>query len=106
MEFEDFDGDGEIDCGCTSNENGGRASYIHYAEPVDEMVDASHLGYPAGKMHMTIIATEVLETTVGTGMSYLLDTTGYEEVNGNVRFTPKLIPVSYTHLTLPTILLV
>ena len=89
MEFEDFDGDGEIDCGCTSNENGGRASYIHYAEPVDEMVDASHLGYPAGKMHMTIIATEVLETTVGTGMSYLLDTTGYEAV-------------SYTHLTLPT----
>ena len=91
MEFEDFDGDGEIDCGCTSNENGGRASYIHYAEPVDEMVDASHLGYPAGKMHLTLLATEVLETTVGTGMGYLLDTTGYEEVNGNVRFMPELI---------------
>jgi len=91
MEFEDFDGDGEIDCGCTSNENGGRASYIHYAEPIDEMVDASHLGYPAGNMHLTLLATEVLETTVGTGMSYLLDTTGYEEVNGNVRFMPKLI---------------
>lgn len=91
MEFEDFDGDGEIDCGCTSNENGGRASYIHYAEPVDDMVDASHLGYSPGKMHLTILATEVLETTVGTGMAYLLDTTPYEEVNGNVRFMPRLI---------------
>ena len=91
MEFEDFDGDGEIDCGCTSNENGGRASYIHYAEPVDEMVDASHLGYPPGKMHLTLLATEVLETIVGTGMAYLLDTTAYEEVNGNVRFMPELI---------------
>ena len=91
MEFEDFDGDGEIDCGCTGNENGGRASYIHYAEPVDDMVDASHLGYAPGKMHLTILATEVLETTVGTGMAYLLDTTPYEEVNGNVRFMPRLI---------------
>ena len=83
MEFEDFDGDGEIDCGCTSNENGGRASYIHYAEPIDDMVDASHLGYPIGKRHLTIVATEVLSTTVGTGMSYLLDTTAYEINNGN-----------------------
>jgi hypothetical protein len=91
MEFEDFDGDGEIDCGCTGNENGGRASYIHYAEPIDDMVDASHLGYAPGKMHLTILATEVLETTVGTGMAYLLDTTPYEEVNGNVRFMPRLI---------------
>jgi len=91
MEFEDFDGDGEIDCSCTSNANGGRASYIHYAEPIDDMVDASHLGYPPGKMHLTILATEVLETTVGTGMAYLLDTTPYEEVNGNVRFVPRLI---------------
>ena len=91
MDFEDFDGDGEPDSGTTGNENGGRASYIHYAEPVDEMVDASHLGYPQGKIHMTIIATEVLETTVGTGMSYLLDTTEYELYNGNVRFLPKLI---------------
>ena len=91
MEFEDFDGDGEIDCGCTSNENGGRASYIHYAEPIDDMVDASHLGYPVGKRHLTIIATEVLSTSVGTGMGYLLDTTSYEMVNGNLRFTPQLI---------------
>ena len=91
MEFEDFDGDGEIDCSCTSNANGGRASYIHYAEPIDDMVDASHLGYSPGKMHLTLLATEVLETTVGTGMAYLLDTTPYEEVNGNVRFMPQLI---------------
>ncbi len=91
MDFEDFDGDGEPDSGTTGNENGGRASYIHYAEPIDEMVDASHLGYPVGKMHMTFIATEVLETTVGTGMAYLLDTTPYEVVNGNIRFLPKLI---------------
>ena len=55
------------------------------------MVDATHLGYPSGKIHMTIIATEVLETTVGTGMAYLLDTTPYEVVNGNVRFLPQLI---------------
>ena len=91
MDFEDFDGDGEPDSGTTGNENGGRSSYIHYAEPIDEMVDASHLGYPPGKIHMTYIATEVLETTVGTGMSYLLDTTSYELLNGNVRFLPKLI---------------
>ena len=91
MDFEDFDGDGEPDSGTTGNENGGRASYIHYAEPIDEMVDASHLGYPPGKMHTTIIATEVLETTVGTGMAYFLDTTPYEVVNGNVRFLPVLI---------------
>ena len=77
MDFEDFDGDGQPDSGTTGNENGGRASYIHYAEPIDEMVDATHLGYPSGKIHMTIIATEVLETTVGTGMAYLLDTTPY-----------------------------
>ncbi|MDP6148407.1 MAG: hypothetical protein QF365_00355, partial [Candidatus Thalassarchaeaceae archaeon] len=91
MEFADLDGDGEMDCGCTSNENGGRASYIHYAEPIDDMVDASHLGYPTGKMHLTFLATEVLETSVGTGMGYLLDTTEYESVNGKVTFKPKLI---------------
>ncbi len=91
MDFEDFDGDGEPDSGTTGNENGGRSSYIHYAEPIDKMVDASHLGYPMGKMHLTLLATEVLQTSVGTGMVYLLDTTEYEEVNGNVRFLPKLI---------------
>ncbi|MEK9865933.1 MAG: hypothetical protein VW544_06140, partial [Euryarchaeota archaeon] len=91
MEFADLDGDGSPDSGFNGNENGGRASYIHYAEPIDEMVDASHLGYPAGDMHLTILSTEVLETSVGTGMSYLLDTTSYEEVNGQVRFLPKLI---------------
>ena len=91
MEFADLDEDGQIDCGCTGNENGGRASYIHYAEPMDEMVDASHLGYPAGKMHLTFLATEVLETTVGTGLGYLLDTTEFEMLNGQVRFLPKII---------------
>ena len=91
MEFADLDEDGQIDCGCTGNENGGRASYIHYAEPMDKMVDASHLGYPAGKMHLTFLATEVLETTVGTGLGYLIDTTEYETLNGQVTFKPKAI---------------
>ena len=91
MDFADLDEDGQIDCGCTGNENGGRASYIHYAEPMDKMVDASHLGYPAGKMHLTFLATEVLETTVGTGLGYLIDTTEYETLNGQVTFKPKII---------------
>ena len=91
MEFADLDEDGQIDCGCTGNENGGRASYIHYAEPMDDMVDASHLGYPEGKMHLTFLATEVLETTVGTGLGYLIDTTEYETLNGQVTFKPKII---------------
>jgi len=91
MDFADLDGDGLPDSGFNGNENGGRASYIHYAEPIDDMVDASHLGYPSGKMHLTILSTEVLETSIGTGMSYLLDTTNYEEVNGQVRFLPELI---------------
>ena len=91
MEFADLDEDGQIDCGCTGNENGGRASYIHYAEPMDDMVDASHLGYPEGKMHLTFLATEVLETTVGTGLGYLLDTTDYEMLNGQIPFKPKVI---------------
>jgi hypothetical protein len=91
MDFADLDEDGQIDCGCTGNENGGRASYIHYAEPMDDMVDASHLGYPEGKMHLTFLATEVLETTVGTGLGYLLDTTDYEMLNGQITFKPKVI---------------
>ncbi|MGY8644526.1 MAG: hypothetical protein ACKVIE_00265 [Candidatus Poseidoniales archaeon] len=91
MEFADLDEDGQIDCGCTGNENGGRASYIHYAEPIDDMVDASHLGYPEGKMHLTFLATEVLETSVGTGLGYLLDTTDYEMLNGQITFRPKII---------------
>ena len=91
MDFADLDGDGEPDSGTTGNENGGRASYIHYAEPIDKMVDASHLGYPVGKRHLTFLATEVLETTIGTGMGYLLDTTDYEVNNGKLTFLPKLI---------------
>ncbi len=91
MDFADLDEDGEPDSGTTGNVNGGRASYIHYVEPFDKMVDASHLGYAPGKRHLTFLATEVLETTVGTGITYLMDTTEYEEVNGQVRFVPELI---------------
>ena len=91
MDFADHDGDGQPDSGTTGNENGGRSSYIHYAEPFDEMVDASHLGYPSGKMHLTFLATEVLSTSIGTGMAYLIDTTEYTNENGNLRFIPKLI---------------
>lgn len=90
MDFADLDNDGEPDSGTTGNVNGGRASYIHYAEPFPEMVDASHLGYE-GKKHLTVIAVEVLSTTVGTGLVYLLDTTDYVMENGNMRFLPKLI---------------
>ena len=46
------------------------------------MVDASHLGYPAGKLHLTFLATEVLETTVGTGLGYLIDTTELPAAGG------------------------
>ena len=91
MNFSDLDDDGTPDAGWSSNENGGRASYIHYAEPFDKMVDASHLGYPSGKMHLTFLATEVLETTVGVGLSYLIDTTPYEMINGKMTFKPRLI---------------
>jgi len=91
MNFSDLNDDGEPDAGWSSNENGGRASYIHYAEPFDKMVDASHLGYPSGKMHLTFLATEVLETTVGVGLGYLIDTTPYEMINGKLTFKPKVI---------------
>jgi hypothetical protein len=91
MNFSDLNEDGEPDAGWSSNENGGRASYIHYAEPFDKMVDASHLGYPSGKMHLTFLATEVLETTVGVGLAYLIDTTPYEMINGKLTFKPKII---------------
>jgi hypothetical protein len=90
MDFADLDNDGEPDSGTTGNVNGGRASYIHYAEPFPEMVDTSHLGYE-GERHLTILAVEVLSTTVGTGLVYLLDTTDYVMENGNMRFLPKLI---------------
>ncbi|CAI8218688.1 MAG: Uncharacterised protein [Methanobacteriota archaeon] len=90
MEFADFDGNGEPDSGTTSNENGGRSSYIHYTEPFPEMVDASHLGYE-GERHLTLAAVEVLSTNVGTGLIYLIDTTEYKMENGNLRFLPELI---------------
>ena len=101
-DFADLDGDGEFDSGPTGNENGGRASYIHYAEPYPEMVDTSHLGGPEDKRHLTILAVEVLSTTAGTGLVYMLDTTNYTMSNGNVHFEPSLystweIPTGWEH---------
>ena len=101
-DFADLDGDGEFDSGPTGNENGGRASYIHYAEPYPEMVDTSHLGGPEEKRHLTILAVEVLSTTAGTGLVYMLDTTNYTMSNGNVHFEPSLystweIPTGWEH---------
>jgi hypothetical protein len=94
MDFADLNGDDEPDSSTASNSssvNGGRASYIHYAEPYPVMVDASHLGMGDDPVHLTFIATEVLETTNGTGLSYLLDTTDYS-INGNsFTFQPKLL---------------
>ena len=122
MDFADLNGDGEPDSGTASNSssvNGGRASYIHYAEPYPVMVDGSHLGMGEDPIHMTFIATEVLETTNGTGLSYLLDTTEYT-INGNsFTFQPKLlssweIPFgaagvkaerAYPQITIPVILI-
>ena len=48
MDFLDLDDDGQPDSGPTGNENGGRVSYIHYAEPFPTMVDLSHVGYSDG----------------------------------------------------------
>jgi hypothetical protein len=91
MDFADFDGDGQPDSSTTGNVNGGRASYIHYVEPFPVLVDASHLGLGDTPRHVTFLATEVLETSVGTGLVYVLDTTDYEMVNGNMRFKPQLL---------------
>ena len=101
-DFADLDGDGELDSGPTGNENGGRVSYIHYAEPFPEMVDTSHLGGPEGERHLTVLAVEVIQTSVGTGLVYLLDTTNYTMSNGNMHFEPALyssweIPTAWEH---------
>jgi hypothetical protein len=82
--------------------NGGRASYIHYAEPFPEMVDTSHLGGDGSLRHLTSLAVEVLSTTEGTGMIYLLDTTNYTMTNGNLHFQPSLystweVPTAWDH---------
>ncbi|MDP6639472.1 MAG: hypothetical protein QF817_00215, partial [Candidatus Poseidoniaceae archaeon] len=97
-DFADLDGDGELDSGPTGNENGGRASYIHYAEPFPEMVDTSHLGGDGSLRHLTTLAVEVLSTSEGAGMTYLLDTTNYTLNNGNLHFQPTL----YTTWEIPT----
>ena len=91
MDFLDLNGDGEPDSGTTGNENGGRVSYIHYAEPFPSMVDLSHLGYSDEPVHMVTAAVEVLSTNVGTGIIYLLDTTEYTMEDGQFKFKPKLI---------------
>ena len=91
MDFLDLDGDGQPDSGTTGNENGGRVSYIHYAEPFPEMLDMSHLGYSDEPVHVTTAAVEVLSTSVGTGIIYLLDTTEYTMQDGQFKFKPKLI---------------
>ena len=91
MDFADLDQDGQPDSSTTGNVNGGRASYIHYVEPFPVLVDASHLGLGSEMRHVTFCATEVLETSVGTGLMYILDTTEYEMVNGNLRFKPQLL---------------
>ena len=97
-DFADLNGDGELDSGPTGNENGGRASYIHYAEPFPEMVDTSHLGGDGSLRHLTTLAVEVLSTSEGAGMTYLLDTTNYTLNNGNLHFQPTL----YTTWEIPT----
>ena len=97
-DFADLDGDGELDSGPTGNENGGRASYIHYAEPFPEMVDTSHLGGDGSLRHLTTLAVEVLSSSEGAGMTYLLDTTNYTLNNGNLHFQPTL----YTTWEIPT----
>jgi len=91
MDFLDMDEDGQPDSGTTGNENGGRVSYIHYAEPFPEMLDLSHLGYSDEPVHVTTAAVEVLSTNVGTGIIYLIDTTGYTMQDGQFKFQPKLI---------------
>jgi len=91
MDFLDLDEDGQPDSGTTGNENGGRVSYIHYAEPYPEMVDLSHVGYSDEPVHLVTAAVEVLSTHVGTGIIYLIDTTDYVLEDGQFRFLPRLI---------------
>ena len=83
-----MDGDSQPDSGTTGNENGGRVSYIHYAEPFPTMVDLSHVGYSDEPVHLVTAAVEVLSTNVGTGIIYLIDTTDYTMVDGQLKFNP------------------
>ena len=75
MDFLDLDEDGQPDSGTTGNENGGRASYIHYAEPFPTMLDVSHLGLGDEPRHYVTAAVECLDLFEGTGIVYFLDTT-------------------------------
>jgi hypothetical protein len=91
MDFLDLDDDGQPDSGPTGNENGGRVSYIHYAEPFPTMVDLSHVGYSDEPVHLVTAAVETLSTSVGVGIMYLIDTTEYTMEDGQFKFKPKLI---------------
>ena len=75
MDFLDMDDDGQPDSGTTGNENGGRVSYIHYAEPFTDMVDLSHARYSDEPVHLVPAAVEVHSTNVGIELIYLIDTT-------------------------------
>ena len=86
MDFLDLDEDGQPDSGTTGNENGGRVSYIHYAEPFPNMLDVSHLGLGDQPRHYVTAAVECLDLYVGTGIVYFLDTTNYSTENGNFKF--------------------
>ena len=86
MDFLDLDEDGQPDSGTTGNENGGRVSYIHYAEPFPTMLDVSHLGLGDEPRHYVTAAVECLDLYEGTGIVYFLDTTEYSMENGNFKF--------------------
>ena len=86
MDFLDLDEDGNPDSSTTGNVNGGRVSYIHYAEPFPVAVDVSHLGLGDKPRHYVTAAVECLSLVNGTGIVYILDTTEYREENGNFRF--------------------
>jgi hypothetical protein len=86
MDFLDLDDDGQPDSGTTGNENGGRVSYIHYAEPFPTMLDVSHLGLGDEPRHYVTAAVECLDLYEGTGIVYFLDTTEYSMENGNFKF--------------------
>ena len=74
------------DSGTTGNENGGRVSSIHYAEPVPRNARLSHLKARRGTPSLhNELAVECLDLVQGTGIVYLLDTTEYSMENGTSR---------------------
>ena len=117
MDFLDLDDDGQPDSGPTGNENGGRASYIHYAEPFPTILGSTtqpahttslinnEWGYydnqrcyrrsrPSCYGRSVVKNSEhshVQTWPGGTGIIYLLDTTEYTMEDGQFKFKPKLI---------------